>query len=369
MLQEKKSKKIFFAAGGSGGHIMPAIALFQEIKKINPEIDIVFLGVGKEVEEKIYLENNLKFELIYFPPIVGRGVIGLIKASLVLPMSLLRGLFLFFKYRPKVVVGFGGYPSFIPFVCGFLLRIPRVLQEQNAKVGLSNKILSNISNLIFASPGTKGFSSKNLRKVKWLANPVRQEFDENINSNPQKVILVCGGSQGAVSLNTAVVECSDVFKNYGYKVVHQCGSKDLSRIRELYQQKDFNQVECLDFIKNFSTKLAEASLIISRAGAMTVAEILYSARPALFVPLNISRGHQKDNIENYKDFGAYEVVEQDQDFEVNFKKTLVKMLSSLGTYAQNSKKLKFATENNEISSRVEISQSILSYVDRFKKLR
>ncbi len=220
-------------AGGTGGHLMPGIAVAQALRDSNNTGSIFFVGTGTERERNLVEDAGFDLEPIPAQAVHGKGVLGLCRLFWLLPRAMWASISVFRKRRPDVVMGFGGYPSFIPVVVARLLGIPTVIHESNVSVGLANKVLGLIAKKTFAIHGAHGFFSAN--RLEFLANPVRAEFyTDRDYPYPQAGkpihILVVGGSQGAVSLNSAVVKLVELFTKLNVHVTHQTGELDYDRV-------------------------------------------------------------------------------------------------------------------------------------------
>ncbi len=305
---------IFIAAGGTGGHIIPAIAVADAIREKRPETKIVFLGTGKEIERKLVQGSGYKLEAVELLPFSGKGASGMIKLALSLPGAVIAIGRLFGRERPAAIAGFGGYPSFLPVVVAAARRIPRIINEQNVKVGIANRFLSLLCTCGFAVPGAYGFLSP--KRIASVPNPVRRKFfeipdwQEPADGAPLR-LLVVGGSQGAVSLNSALLQAAAVIKELGFSLTHQTGTRDRERVEQGYRELDIDGVRCIEFIDDPASAYAQADIVICRAGAMTVAEICAAGRAAIFVPLAIAGGHQAENAAGLVDAGAAMMVKQD----------------------------------------------------------
>lgn len=314
-------KSIVIGAGGTGGHIFPAIAVAQALQAQSPEVNIHFIGVGSEIEHKLLDSLPYTHHEIAFRPVVGKGIFGLIRFALSLPQALWRGVSLYRSIRPSAVICFGGYPSFIPMLAATVLRLPRVLHEQNVKVGLANKALSLFAKRIFAARGAKGFWGRGFwssTPVVHLSNPVREKLsrvpDLEIPTSEEALrVFIMGGSQGAVSLNSAVLELAPFFLERNIKVIHQTGKVDFERVTKAYQDAGIEDAEVYAFIEDIEKVYSQSHLIICRAGAMTVAEVSATGRPAIYVPLPISSGHQKQNVLPLLEAGAARMEEHGEN--------------------------------------------------------
>ena len=258
---------IFFAAGGTGGHIIPAIAVADSIMARQPDCSIIFIGSGKEIEKRLVSAAGYQLESIGLLPFSGKGFGGKIKLLLSLPASIASIQKLFRRYNPNAIAGFGGYPSFLPLVVSALFRVPRVINEQNVKAGIANRILSLIADAGFAVPGAYGFLSA--KRISSVPNPVRSRFYDvpqwqPKNGNPIRLLIV-GGSQGAVSLNSAILSCLQVFDKLNLEITHQTGAKDFQRIAVEYSERP--NCQAIEFIDDMAGAYRDADIVISRAGS------------------------------------------------------------------------------------------------------
>ena len=330
MSNKPPTARIVLAAGGTGGHIFPAIAVAAELKKLGAEV--LFIGVGKDLEKKLIPAAGFRLEAIPFLPVTGHGIgrIGLL--LLRLPGALLQGMKIFRAEKPNAVLAFGGYPSFVPFLISLIRCVPRALHEQNVQVGLANKLMAVVGQKIYAVPGAKGFFSRTAKRVHEVPNPVRSVFYAVPPWTPPEPgkpfrILVVGGSQGAVSLNSAVLECALHWQTHNVELVHQTGTQDFSRVSAFYKERRYHAAKTAEFLTDIATEYAAAHLIISRAGAMSAAEIAASGRPAIFVPLAIARAHQQENIGALVTAGAALTFAQDDKLASNLQRAVGDLLT------------------------------------------
>lgn len=322
-----RKRVVVFAAGGTGGHIIPALAVASALLNLDCAVEPLFIGTGKEIERKLYTEA--KFRSLHLPslPLRGRGILGAIKLAFSLPRIFLRAVGALRRERVVAVIGFGGYPSFLPLLAAFFLRIPRVIQEQNVQVGIANKVLSLIAHRVFAVPGARSFPVR--EKVCEVPNPVRDLFlhlPEFQIPKDRCRVLVLGGSQGAVSVNDGVLGLVPLFREFGVQLVHQTGERDHARMVAAYQAAGFSPVRVVPFMKNVAEELGEAHIVLSRAGAMSVAEITAAGRPAIYIPLNIAGAHQRWNCDRLVALGAARLVDQDENFVEQLSQTLRSLL-------------------------------------------
>ena len=329
---------ILLAAGGTGGHIYPAIAVAQALSQ-NPNVRVQFVGVGREIEEKLVRGAGFEYQILPFVPLLGGGLPGLIKLCFALPIGVFRAWRLFTKLKPASVGGFGGYPSFLPMFVAYLRGVSSVLQEQNVKVGVANKLLSLFACKIYAVPGAEGFWRSDY--VSELLNPVRDVISKvkpwrKPKAGEKLRLLIIGGSQGAVSLNSAIIEILPQLGNF--EIVHQAGKNDIKRLREAYAEHPNARVE--SFIDDMASEYERAQIIISRAGAMSVAEIATAGRPAIFVPLPIAGAHQEQNARPLEAAGAARIIRQDENLAEMLSASLAELSSHPDKLAEMVNQLK-----------------------------
>ena len=242
--------RILLAAGGTGGHIMPALAVAEELKRLAPETVVEFVGTGRPLEAKLIGGAGYRAHVISFVPVSGGGLRGLLRMIARAPAALLATRRLFKQFAPSAVMGFGGYPAAMPLVTAMFAGIPRVIAEANVQTGIANKLLSVIAQRVFAVPGAVDFLNK--RSLIHLPNPVRRSFLEvpDWSYDPVKPfrILIVGGSQGAVSLNRAVLAAVPALRGLNVSIVHQAGESDHATVTNAYRELGFTDVCVRAFI-------------------------------------------------------------------------------------------------------------------------
>lgn len=306
-----------FAAGGSGGHIMPALAVAQALKALEPEAEIVFVGAGRELEQQLIPPAGFELTVLPFLPLRGASIWGRIRMLANAPVSLLRAVTLLRRRKACAVAGFGGYMSFLPVAAGRILGLPCVLHEQNTVAGIANRVLARIADRVFSVPGSRGFPVP--EAVRRIPLPLREEFYRvspwHMPHGGRKFrILVAGGSQGASALNSGMIEMIPLLREIDAEVLHQAGVRDAERVRAEYSARGFSAVRVVDYIQDVAAELEETQLVVSRAGAMFAAELTASGRPVLYVPMNIAGAHQFANVEEQIRAKAALLVEQDERF-------------------------------------------------------
>jgi len=311
--------RIVIAGGGTGGHLFPGIALAQEFTARNPNNRLLFVGTGKSFETTALSKAGFAHKGITSEGIKGRGILNQTKSILKIPKGILESVMILKQFRPDLVVGVGGY-SAGPLVAGaWLLGIKIVLHEQNILPGITNRILSRLADRIYVSFDDipTGFNPK---KVLYTGNPVRREilqFASNqkvgeIDDSPQPrqfTILILGGSQGAHSINMAVLDAIDKIKDKTkFFFIHQTGLKDETRLRTAYERYGVS-FKVQAFFNDMARQYQNADLVICRAGATTVAEIKVVGKGAIFIPFPFAAdNHQVLNARSLEKAGAAEMI-------------------------------------------------------------
>jgi len=305
-------KNIVIAAGGTGGHLYPAIALAKEFKRQNPENMITFVGSGKHLENTILAHEGFAVAHIDVKGIVGLGVWGGIRSVLLLPKAIWQSMKILRDRSADLVIGTGGYFSPPVVFAAALLGIRRIIMEPNAVPGLANRVLGPIADRVFLAFDTAK-EHFNSAKVRIVGTPVREEFfqkTEKRQDQQKKIVLVFGGSQGAKAINTAVVEAlgvSSVLRDT-CSFIHQTGVSDYERIQSAYEKSEF-EVEVVPFLYDMPQVLKSADLVVSRSGAGSLAELAACGKPSILIPYpHATHGHQEKNARAVEATGAAAVI-------------------------------------------------------------
>lgn len=295
-------KKVLVMAGGTGGHVFPALAIAEELK-LNG-VEILWLGTRGRMEEMLVPKYGFNIKYIDVKGIRRNGIKALLNAPFMIIKALKQARVVIKEFKPDVVLGMGGYASGPGGVAAFLSGIPVVLHEQNAAAGMTNKLLFRIAKRVMLGfPGA--FVGD---KVTVVGNPVRNSILSlhNVNrefSHEKLRISIVGGSLGARALNNLIPLALSKFDD-AIEVIHQCGKNNAQKVEPLYKDVKF-KVECKDFVDDMDKLYKESDLIICRAGALTVAETCAASLPAIFVPLPTAvDDHQTKNALFLKDAGA-----------------------------------------------------------------
>jgi len=293
--------KVLIAAGGTGGHLYPGIALARELKKHGAEI--FFVIRKKETEEKILQSENIPYTQLNFEGLPRKISIRLFLFLPKLLFATLNTISLLKSLRPDIVVGMGGYLSFPVIIVAKLCSLPTVIHEQNLHPGLANRLLSPYVDKIAVS-FEETIKFLPAKKTVYTGNPIREELKiVNLEETRKKfgftkdkfTILIFGGSAGAHHINEVVVSTLPSIAQLREKlqVLHLTGEKDYSWIDENYRLHKI-QAKVLPYLEEMGLAYACADLVISRAGASTLAEILALRKPALLIPYPYATGRHQE---------------------------------------------------------------------------
>ncbi len=309
-MQQYKKMKIIISAGGTGGHIFPAVAVADELKRQYPSVQILFVGALGKMEMERIPKAGYKIEGLPIAGFQRRLSMKNILLNLQLPFKLLKSMNkvkrILKDFQPDVVVGFGGFASGPTLKAAANMGIPTVLQEQNSYAGVTNKLLAEKAKAIcVAYDGLEKFFPKD--KIIVTGNPVRSDIlniktkkEEGIAyfslDKNKKTIAILGGSLGAKTLNVAMENNAQLIDNQeNVQILWQCG--------RLYEE-DFKNgkaaqlknVQMRPFIDRMDLAYAAADVIIARAGALTISELCLAGTPSVLVPSpNVAEDHQTKN--------------------------------------------------------------------------
>jgi UDP-N-acetylglucosamine--N-acetylmuramyl-(pentapeptide) pyrophosphoryl-undecaprenol N-acetylglucosamine transferase len=280
--------RALIAAGGTGGHIYPAIAIANEIKRRDAASVVQFVGTARGLETRLVPEAGFELSLIESAGLVNMGLWARARSLWILPKSFLGARRLIKGFRPDVVVGAGGYVTGPVLLTASMLRIPTLVLEPNAVPGFTNRRLARFVNAAAVSfavtvPYFRG-------KALLTGNPVRPDFFEipAKQRDPKHLsLLLFGGSQGSRALNEAMIAALPLLVNQCevLQITHQTGPSDFAAVREAYRQAGWPNADVREYITDMMTAFANADLIIARAGATTSAELAAAGRAAIMVPL------------------------------------------------------------------------------------
>lgn len=305
--------RVLLAGGGTGGHLFPAVALGQLLLKEVPGAQILFVGTKRGIEYRLLPQLQLPLELVDMVGVVGRGLRGKLELIPKLTRSLIQAQRILRRFKPDLVVGFGGYASVPVLLAAKILHIPYLIHEQNAIPGLSNKLLAKGAARICVSYA-ETLACFPREKGRLTGNPLRQGFDRMSEKLPLPgQVLVFGGSRGARAINEALVACLPELLRWAQppQILHQTGEDDYAMVSAAYQAAGYPAATIVPFINDMASAYAQSALVICRAGATSLAELTVCGRPAILIPFPHAAGdHQNANARALEQAGAAVVLQQ-----------------------------------------------------------
>jgi UDP-N-acetylglucosamine--N-acetylmuramyl-(pentapeptide) pyrophosphoryl-undecaprenol N-acetylglucosamine transferase len=313
--------KVALAGGGTGGHVFPALAIAEELKRRDPDLQLMYIGRSGSVEERIAAENMIPFRSIFVEGLAGKNVVRRAYSVFSAGVGLVQSLSILFRFRPQAVVGTGGYVSLPPVVAANILKIPTLIQEQNCVPGRANLSCARFADEVVSNfeecAGRFGD-----RPVHVTGNPIRSDFlperleaidpqesRVSLGLSPNKfTIFLLGGSRGAHSLNVAIIEALPRLEPQQFQLICMTGKDDYRRVRDACDRAGMTAA-VFQFIDDMVAAYTAADLVLSRAGANTLAEISAVGLPAIFVPYphSVDR-HQELNARAFLNAGAAEMI-------------------------------------------------------------
>lgn len=306
MPKQQRPYRVIISGGGTGGHIYPAVAIANQLRAVNPEAEILFVGAQGRMEMTRVPEAGYK--------IVGLWISGLQRRltldNLSFPLKVLSSIRASHKiikdFKPDAVVGVGGYASGPLLYAATARKIPALIQEQNSYAGITNKLLAKrVSKVCVAYPNMESFFPAD--KLVLTGNPVRsdimalegkrEEAMQYFNLSPEKkTILVIGGSLGARTINQSMAAGLESIAEAGYQLIWQTGKAFYPQAQELEAKYKAGGLRAQEFIKRMDLAYAAADVVISRAGALSISELCLAGKPSVLVPSpNVAEDHQTKN--------------------------------------------------------------------------
>jgi UDP-N-acetylglucosamine--N-acetylmuramyl-(pentapeptide) pyrophosphoryl-undecaprenol N-acetylglucosamine transferase len=297
--------KVIITGGGTGGHVFPAIAIADALKKIDNSIEILFVGAIGKMEMERVPKAGYEIKGLWISGFQRKWSFQNLLFPVKLFASYIKAYFIVKKFKPDVVVGVGGYASGPVMQAAVMQKIPTVIQEQNGFAGVTNRILAKkVSKICVAYNNMTTFFPE--EKIIFTGNPVRQDIIDltakkteavdyfNLENN-KKTILILGGSLGARTLNEAMKSSTDLLKNNDVQVLWQCGKFYVETYKNC-ATAELLDVKILPFLDRMDLAYSVADVVISRAGALSISELCLVGKPAILVPSpNVAEDHQTKN--------------------------------------------------------------------------
>jgi UDP-N-acetylglucosamine--N-acetylmuramyl-(pentapeptide) pyrophosphoryl-undecaprenol N-acetylglucosamine transferase len=306
--------RVLIAAGGTGGHIYPGIAVAKEILRRDANSEVRFVGTARGLEKKLVPEAGFELSLIESAGLKNVGLAGKVRGLWLLPKSFLAARSLIKEFRPDVVVGAGGYVSGPVLLMASLMRVPTLVMDSNALPGFTNRVLARFVDkaAVTFEEALPYFRGKGVV----TGNPVRREFFDipaKSRDATRFSLLVFGGSQGARGINLAMVAALPSLEAHRniLSITHQTGELDLETVRTGYEKAGWTNADVRPYISDMVSEFGRADLIIGRAGATTCAEVAAAGKAAMMIPLpTAADDHQRKNAEALEAAGAARMILQ-----------------------------------------------------------
>lgn len=357
--------RFLFAGGGTGGHLFPAVAVAEQIKEMKPEADILFIGTKNKIEGIVVPKLGFKFKSIWIKGFSRKISFENLLFPIKLFVSIIQSLAINISFKPKVAIGSGGYVAGPAIWAASVIGAKIILMEQNSYPGVTTRLLEKYASEVHLSFGE---SKKYLRKEnvhQITGNPVRKNLgrmkkEEALGkfdlTNEKKTLLVLGGSLGAKTINEAMSESIKILDENNIQVIWQTGKIYFEQFKSMKSEK----VKVYDFIEDMNAAYSSCDLLLARAGATTIAELLNLSIPAILVPSpNVAENHQHINAKSLLDHQAAILIE-----DKNLRNELVK--SVLETIKSDAKlsdlKMKALAMSKPDAARV-IAQNAIKFAE------
>lgn len=341
--------KVVIVAGGTGGHLFPGLAIARKLREKEKDSEVIFIGRKKGWEAKIVPREGFEFISIFTGGWLGKSLGRRLCSAMEALVGFFQSFFILGRLHPQMVMGMGGYVAG-PFVlAASLLGFPTIIHEQNLVPGLTNRVLSRFVNEIEVSfPESSRFFP--LGRVRVTGNPVREEilsscsYSSGRKSKNKRTLLVMGGSRGAHRINLVFAEAIDSLKDKisSWQIIHLSGEKDYDLMVQTYEKAGMEAI-VHPFLQRMEKAYQETDLVVARAGATTVAEIMACGLPAILIPYPLAtHHHQEENARWLEKKGAAITIRERELTGERLAGTILNLISDeerLSRMAENSKSL------------------------------
>ncbi len=364
-----------FTGGGTGGHLFPAVATAEALCEQLPGSEVMFVGTQRKIDKTSLHRYGFTVKSIHSHGIKGKNIRQLLQALLVMPVSICEALAHIIAFRPHLVVGVGGYVTGPVIFAARMLGKATIIHEQNSVPGLANRKLGKIVDKVCISlPGSEDFFSRD--KTVLTGNPVRKEILELTSANPKKddevtTVMVLGGSQGARGVNRLVSEAFTKYRDSitgSVRIIHQTGAADVDKVSSRYDNAGID-AHVSAFFDDMKTMYKQADLVISRAGATTLAELAVLGMPAILIPYPYAAdNHQEKNAKYYVQGGGARMLIEKELSGRELAETVENVLSNNDTLQLMGRKMKKLAFSNAAEKIVGVClQRIPGYIANEKK--
>ncbi|HKL09902.1 MAG TPA: undecaprenyldiphospho-muramoylpentapeptide beta-N-acetylglucosaminyltransferase [Clostridia bacterium] len=310
--------KIIVTGGGTGGHVYPALSIADEIKKRYPDVEIIFVGTARGIENRVVPEAGYELKIIDAAGIDRSNMLKNLNVAFTAFRGLRQCMGILREFKPELVIGTGGYVSGPMVFLASLKGLKTCIHEQNAYPGLTNKLLGlSVAEIMTGFETSENYFMRK-KRVHYTGNPVRKEF-YGIKKNEAREklglpleqfrVLSMGGSGGASVLNEIIKESMKILKNKEIYFTHVTGKRYFDKF--MFDLECGNKNEIHSYISEMAIHMAASDIVVSRAGAITVAEILKLGKPSIMIPSpNVTGNHQFHNASALKESGCALLMEE-----------------------------------------------------------
>lgn len=348
-------RKVIISGGGTAGHLYPGLAVGQKLKEIDPHLHLTYVGSSRGLEKDIMERQKVDFIALKIEGLKGKGV-KIIKSLFLLPFSFFKSLAILVRIKPDLVIGVGGYSSGPIVLLASLMKRPTLIMEQNLKPGFTNRMLiSWVKKAVVAFRSSlPDFKGKGI----FIGNPVREEFYKLSpkTKNSKLTLLIFGGSQGSHFLNQGLINSLPFLKKEKdhLRIFHQTGEKDFEWVKTSYEQNGFKDVTVAPYFFDMAQYFQKSDLIVSRAGATTIAELIASQKASLLIPFSkAADNHQVINARELEKIeGAEMILEEEFSPEILAQKIFefIRAQEKINRMEKNLKSLKTESAAERIAA-------------------
>lgn len=339
--------RFLFAGGGTGGHLYPAIAVADEIKRLKPESEIIFVGTKSKIEGRIIPKLGYGFKSIWIKGFSRKFNLENLLFPVKLFISLVQSLFISIRFKPRVAIGSGGYVAGPAIWGASVLGAKVILMESNSYPGVTTRLLERYADEVHISFEDSRKYLRKPDKIKLTGNPVRSELGTSTKAEAKKffgldenkvTILVLGGSLGAASINNSVANCIEELEKKSIQIIWQTGKN----YYHSYKNINLDSVKILDFIEDMNKAYSACDLLVARAGATTIAELTVLGIPSILIPSpHVAENHQYFNAKSLADNNAAVLI-NDSDVNDVLKNKILEVASDknlLKSLSENAKRI------------------------------
>jgi UDP-N-acetylglucosamine--N-acetylmuramyl-(pentapeptide) pyrophosphoryl-undecaprenol N-acetylglucosamine transferase len=310
--------RVIIAGGGTGGHLFPGLAVAEELKNRDDSTEVIFVGTEYGIEARVVPREGYPIKFLRAEGLVGVSAVKKVKAIVMTFFSIVDSYKIIKTVRPDIVIGVGGYASGAAMLTAYFMSIPTMILEQNSIPGLTNKILGRFVRAVCITyqesisffPKAKTFLTGNPVRMQILKGNIESAYRLFSLERGLFTIFIFGGSSGAKSINMAIVDALNNMYDLKDKIqfLHQTGIRGYENIREAYRKSGFKGT-ITPFIYQMGEAYAVADIVISRAGATTLAELTALGKPAILIPYPYAAGqHQELNARKLLEMGAAKMI-------------------------------------------------------------